>query len=217
MQTKTYQLTNEAGLEVTFRDIRIEEAPILASWMRSTEGTQFLGQGAFCQSQESEVEWIQKKYKSTDSIMIGVESEGNLVGTWGAHEEHYARWGTGSMLGNKEVRGKGIGSLAHMFRTWYLFTQVPMPIFCLESTVLWDNNLKIQNWGSYKALYKSRYRNVGYSQQKYHFDGKWIDCMHLECHNPKFVDVNRLPEELKEGVEITIQILNWVSERIERV
>lgn len=216
MQIKTHKLSTTEGIEVTFRDIRPEEALLLKQWMDSSEIAQTIATG-FAQSVESEEEWIDSLYKDKDKIHIGVEVEGKLIGSWGVHlKGHLGK--TGSVIGPKEMRGKGIAKLSHAFRTWLLFTQLDLLITKLESEVVWDEKSGLLNHASRKSLESVGYMAIGIAKGSIFRNGALIDKVLLECYNPFFHKVTDLEsKEYINAIASTQYSIKWVEKHIVRI
>ncbi|HEY4888962.1 MAG TPA: GNAT family protein [Candidatus Dormibacteraeota bacterium] len=156
------------GKLVRLRPPTPEDARLMVTWFEDLETTRFLGLRN-PPSIEMEQEWIGSTAKDPNSIVWVVEVDGRGVGTTGIREIDWKNgFGTtGTLIGDRSVWGKGIGSEAMQLRARYAFTQLPLRK--LKSSYF-DGNV-----ASAKAQAAAGYREVGRHRADRFVDGRWVD------------------------------------------
>ena len=140
----------------------------MVAWFEDLEVTARLLMGN-PPSLESEHDWIRKVEADPNSVIWAIEHEGRVVGTTAIHDISWRRLcGTsGTVLGDKSLWGKGIGSEAMRLRTRYAFTELPLRK--LKSAYLEGNE------ASWRAQQKVGYREVGRFREDIFKEGRWLD------------------------------------------
>ncbi|MEP7103784.1 MAG: GNAT family protein [Candidatus Dojkabacteria bacterium] len=178
--------------------------------MRSSVTSQTIA-SIYVPSEKSEEKWIENAYESKTDFVMGVEVDSKLIGIWSAHFDGNNAT-TGSMITIADYRGKGIGSVAHMFRNWYLFTQLKEPRFKLKSTVHWDEKSGLINPASRRTLEKSGYVQTGILRGEHFKSGRLTDVIQLECYNPWLFNPYDYEGEVQEAILRTVSALKFVEE-----
>jgi RimJ/RimL family protein N-acetyltransferase len=156
------------GKLVTLRPPRLEEAPVMASWLADLEITHTVLR-RFPPSVDEEKDFINSAAKAPNDVFWALEMEGKLVGVTGIHAIDWInrRGQTGIIVGEKAVWGKGVATEAMRLRTEYAFRE--LNLHKLTSAFL-EGNL-----ASWKAMQKAGYREVGRRREQQWRDGRWVD------------------------------------------
>lgn len=134
------------GKRVYLRQLRTEDAPLLAEWMHDAEVTQYLRRALPITPQE-EVEWIEKMNKSEHSYVFGITTQADeLIGTIGAHSIRFIdrTVTTGANIGNKEYWGQGYGSEAKMLLLYFIFDVLNLRKACSEAFAFNERSIRYQ-------------------------------------------------------------------------
>ena len=123
-------------------------------WINDPEVNEWLAVGDFPMSRLAEREWFEARQKSTyPELALAIETlDGVHIGNTGLHRIDF-RHGTaltGSLIGDKENRGKGYGTDAARVRAWYCFHVLGLRM--LYSEYFADNELskRMQEKAGYK-------------------------------------------------------------------
>jgi diamine N-acetyltransferase len=156
------------GKLVRLRPPKPEDATEMMTWFEDLETTRFLGLRN-PPSIEMEKEWIDGVAKDPDSVTWVVEVDGRAVGTTGIREIDWKNgFGTtGTLIGDRSLWGKGIGSETMQLRARYAFTQLPLRK--LKSSYFDGNE------ASGRAQAAAGYREVGRHRADRYVDGRWVD------------------------------------------
>lgn len=156
------------GKLVRLRPPRPEDAVTMVGWFEDMETTQFLKLRQ-PPSLESENEWLAKIAVDPDSVFWAVEFEGRTVGTTAIQKIDWKNGigRTGTVIGDKSVRGKGLGRELMQLRTQYAFTQLPLRKL---KSAYFDGNV-----ASGRAQAAAGYREVGRHRLDHWVDGEWRD------------------------------------------
>ena len=156
------------GKLVRLRPPKPEDAEVMTTWFEDLETTRFLGLRN-PPSIEMEKEWLETTAKDPNSVIWVVEIGGIAVGTTGIREIDWKNgFGTtGTLIGDRSVWGKGVGSELMQLRARYAFTQ--MPLRKLKSSYF-DGNV-----ASGKAQAAAGYQEVGRFRADRYVDGRWVD------------------------------------------
>jgi RimJ/RimL family protein N-acetyltransferase len=161
------------GENVRLRPPKAEDAALMITWFEDMEVTRFL-LNRFPPSLEAEKEWLDRIAKDPNEIFWVVEHEGTAVGATGIHainwQDGYGT--TGTVIGDKAVWGRGIGSELMKLRARWAFTQLPLRK--LKSTYYEGNE------ASGKAQAAAGYREVGRWHADRFIDGAWRDAILTE-------------------------------------
>ena len=146
-------------------------------WLNDQEVTRWLSHGFFPNSEESMLDYYLSMAKSNKSMNLAIIEKGSdhHVGNVALHELDpiSGTMGTGIIIGEKDVWGKGYGTeawrlmFAHAFRT--------LNVNCLLGGAV------AENIGSLKACWKAGYKQDGVIRQYHYFDGKYHDMIPVSC------------------------------------
>ena len=156
------------GKIVRLRPPRPEDAAAMITWFEDMEVTRFLLR-RHPPSVDMEKEWLDTTARSADDVIWCFEHEARLIGTTGIHKIDWANgYGTtGTIIGDKKVWGKGIGTELMQLRARYAFTQLPLRK--LKSAYFEGNE------ASARAQAAAGYREVGRHHADRFVDGEWRD------------------------------------------
>ena|SRR5437773_6694849 len=149
------------------------DAATMIAWFEDMEVTQYL----FVRMPPSlaqENDWLDARAKDPDSIFWVVEVDGNAVGSTGVVMIDWKNgFGhTGTVIGDKKVWGKGVGSELMKLRADFVFTQTPLRK--LKSGYLEGNE------ASARAQASCGYVEVGRWRKDRFVDGEWRDLIMTE-------------------------------------
>ena len=162
------------GKLVRLRPPRPEDAGAMITWFEDLEVTRFVIR-RHPMSLEQEKEWLESIAREPDSLIWVVEVDGRAVGTTGIREIDWKNgFGTtGTIIGDKEMWGKGLGRELMQVRAEYAFTQLPLRK--LKSGYIEGND------ASARAQAAAGYREVGRWRREQFVDGEWRDMVITEC------------------------------------
>ncbi|HEY1421347.1 MAG TPA: GNAT family protein [Candidatus Dormibacteraeota bacterium] len=156
------------GKLVRLRPPQPQEAAAMALWFEDMEVTRFL-KLRHPPSVEAEKEWLEEVARDPSSVFWGIEHQGRLAGAtsimkidW--RDQHGT---TGTVLGDKQVWGRGIGRELMQLRAAYAFTQLPLRKL---KSGYFEGNV-----ASGRAQAAAGYREVGRWRHDRFIDGKWVD------------------------------------------
>lgn len=139
-------------------------------WLNDPEVTEFVLIGDMPITRAFEESWFKRIADSMTDINFAIEThDGKHIGMTGVHEINY-RHGhaiTGTIIGEKELWGKGLGTDVVAVRTRYCFEVLGLRV--LESGYLEGNER------TPKMLAKSGFKEVGRIPQRYWKRGKYRD------------------------------------------
>ncbi|HEX2647644.1 MAG TPA: GNAT family protein [Candidatus Dormibacteraeota bacterium] len=156
------------GKLVRLRPPRAEDAPTMIAWFEDLEVTHFL-ELRYPPTLEAEKEWIEQMGRDANAVIWVVEHEGRAVGSTGIRDINWrdGHGRTGTIIGDKQVWGKGLGRELMQLRANYAFNQLPLRK--LKSAYLDGNE------ASERAQKSVGYREVGRWHKDHFIDGKWVD------------------------------------------
>jgi RimJ/RimL family protein N-acetyltransferase len=156
------------GKLVRLRPPKAEEAAEIVTWFEDLEVTHFLKRRV-PPTLEEEKEFLERVGRDANVIWWGVEHEGRLVGGTSIVDIDWKDGSgrTGTLIGVREVWGRGLGRELMQLRAEYAFTQLPLRK--LKSGYL-EGNL-----ASARAQAAAGYREVGRWHKDKFFDGEWHD------------------------------------------
>jgi RimJ/RimL family protein N-acetyltransferase len=145
------------------------------AWLNDPEVTAWLLIGDFPLSRLAEEEWFERAAKGGDSeVNFAIETlEGEHIGFAGLHSISY-RHGTatsGTVIGRKEIWGKGYGPDAMRVRAHYAFHVLGLRMLLTEA--LADNTRSV------RALEKAGYREIGRCPKRWWKRGAFRDALML--------------------------------------
>jgi RimJ/RimL family protein N-acetyltransferase len=156
------------GKLVRLRPPRPDDAAVMITWFEDMEITRFLllrnPPGI-----EAEKEWLDRMAKDPDQVVWVVEHKGKTVGTTAIHAIDWKNGSgtTGTVIGDKAVWGKGLGSELMQLRARYAFMQLPLRK--LKSAYIDGNE------ASARAQSAAGYREAGRFRKDMFVDGEWRD------------------------------------------
>ncbi|MBL8064231.1 MAG: GNAT family N-acetyltransferase [Chthonomonadaceae bacterium] len=140
-------------------------------WVNDPDVTEWLLIGDFPLSRLSQSDWFEKAARATDTnVMFAIETlDGRHIGNSGVHQIDLRNGTciTGSMIGEKEVWGKGYGTDASRIRAHYCF-------HVLGLRVLYSGYLE-GNERSRRMSEKNGYTECGRMPKKYWKRGQFRD------------------------------------------
>ena len=156
------------GSLCTLRPPREDEAEAMSAWIEDAEVTRTLLL-RFPPGMAREREWLDQASRDADTIHWAIEVEGVLVGVSSiVHIDWPQRHAqTGTLIGNREYWGRGVGGESMRLRTGFAFTQTTL--HKLNSSYLENNP------ASGRAQAGAGYREVGRRREQYFRDGRWVD------------------------------------------
>ena len=151
-------------------------------WMNDPEVTAWTLSGDFPMTLLAQEAWMDERSRAADptNISFAVETlAGEHLGFSGLHQIDY-RHGvatTGTMLGRKDLWGKGYGSEAAALRTRYAFEVLGLRL--LQSGVMAGNT------GSLHMLAKAGYKEVGRVPRRWWKRGAYRDEVMMVLERPE--------------------------------
>jgi RimJ/RimL family protein N-acetyltransferase len=157
-----------AGRSCVLRPIREDELERVAAWFEDPQVTRTLLL-RFPPTAAAEREWFDAVGRDPNAIAWGIEAGGSLAGTTSIRPIDWPNQHgqTGTVIADRELWGRGIGSEAMALRTEFAFTQTSL-------RKLNSSYLEI-NPASGRAQAKCGYREVGRRREQYFRDGRWVD------------------------------------------
>lgn len=156
------------GKLVRLRPPKLEEAAAMLAWFGDVEVTRFL-KVRFPPSLEAEKEFLEKMARDPNTVFWAIEHAGRLAGTTGIMSIDW-KLGcgrTGTVIGDKDVWGKGAGRELMQLRAEFAFMQLPLRK--LKSGYLEGNT------ASARAQKAAGYKEVGRWRKDRFIDGAWRD------------------------------------------
>jgi RimJ/RimL family protein N-acetyltransferase len=175
------------GQLVILRPPQLDEAEQITRWFADLEVTYGL-RIRFPPSPEHEQNWLRERAEDPGCVIWGIEHEGVLVGSTGIHLIDWANgFGTtGTVIAEKSLWGRGLGSEVMRLRTEYAFAQLPLRK--LKSEYIAGND------ASWKAQRKCGYREVGRHRKEFFRNGEWRDAIATEVLREEWLEtVQRAP------------------------
>jgi ribosomal-protein-alanine N-acetyltransferase len=161
------------GSNFVMRPPRVEEAEVYRSWFADREVTRWLMRDTV-PSLEEETEWVKARESDSDSRGWCIEYQRRPVGVCGADSIDWIHGSatTGTIIGDKSVWGKGIGSEMMRLRRDWFFGNLPIRKLC--------SGYVEGNVASGKAQAKAGYQITGRMREAYLRDGTWYDTLPTE-------------------------------------
>lgn len=158
------------GKSVVLRPPRPEDVPSYVAWFADPDVGRYISQGPL--SLEVLQPWVERVEKKEDSVLWSLETPADppdLIGfTMISELDQTSRWGeTSTIIGEKNHWRKGIATEVALLRTQYAFSVLGLNK--LKATVF------VGNEGSYRALLKAGYQQVGLWRQELFRSGQWHD------------------------------------------
>lgn len=160
------------GTKVTMRPPEEADAARFLEWFADTEVTRYLGR-RMVPALFQEEEFLKRIGESKNDVFWMLEAEGRAVGASGIHQIDWvnAHGSTGTMIGDRSMWRKGIGSESMALRTAYAFDQ--LNLHKLTSGAFMENE------PSKRGLQKAGYRETGVEREHFFREGRWHD--HWQC------------------------------------
>jgi ribosomal-protein-alanine N-acetyltransferase len=161
------------GKIAQLRPPRPDDLDTMIRWFEDIEVTRFL-ELRHPPSLEFEKEWLDKMGREAGEVYWVVEHEGRAVGGTGIHaiDWKHGIGTTGTVIGDKEVWGRGLGREVMQLRAEYAFTQLPLRK--LKSMYIDGNE------ASGRAQAACGYKQVGRYRAERFVDGRWVDMILTE-------------------------------------
>lgn len=117
---------------IYLRPLLLSDYVLINKWRNDPDMAKFLGGNMFLFSLDREKKWIEEKiFNDSKNLYFGicVENSDQLIGYTSINNLDLrnlkAEWG-GTIIGNKEYLGKGLGRRAAILMLKYLFDQYPI-------------------------------------------------------------------------------------------
>lgn len=156
------------GKLVVLRPPKRDEAEQIITWFEELDVTRFL-KLRFPPSLEAEKEFLDRMARDPDAVWWAVEHEGRLVGGTSIVriDWKHGHGTTGTVIGDKQSWGKGLGRELMQLRAEFAFAQLPLR--ALRSGYIEGNE------ASARAQKSAGYKEVGRWHQDAFVDGEWRD------------------------------------------
>jgi RimJ/RimL family protein N-acetyltransferase len=159
------------GTKVYLRPLEREDAPLFVPWVNDTEVTRTLEAIYRPINLQTEVDFIEKIYKSEHDVVLGiaVRATDALIGVVGLHQINFKNRGAvfGIFIGEKDEWGKGYGTEATALTAGYAFATLNLNRVVLR--VYEDNERGI------RAYEKVGFRREGVLRQDTYREGRYWD------------------------------------------
>ncbi len=171
------------GKLVRLRPPSAGDAPALVSWFEDMEVTRFLGRRHPLSLEEQKV-WLDEVARDPNRVQWVIEHDGRAVGRTGIDEIDWknGRGTTGTVIGDKQVWGKGLAGELMRLRTRYAFTELPLRK--LEAGYFDGNE------ASGRAQAAAGYRVIGRRREELFAGGKWLDLVLTEVLREEWEKAN---------------------------
>jgi RimJ/RimL family protein N-acetyltransferase len=168
------------GERVILRPPQLDDAARLVEWWSDPRVTCYIPR-RHPLSLAAEQERIAKVAGDPNEIYWIVQNNGQAVGATGIHD---IRWregigSTGTVIGQSELWGLGLGTEIMTLRNRYAFTALPFRK--LKATYVEGNE------ASARALASTGYKTVGRLRSESFVDGRWRDVVLLEILREEWV------------------------------
>jgi RimJ/RimL family protein N-acetyltransferase len=162
------------------------------------------------QNTDTETAWYERVIKNS-SYIWGVFFDGKLIGVTSlfSFSPISCKAVSGIMLANSKYQGKGIGTIAHIMRTYYAAD------FLNLNTI--QSSVYSPNISSFKALEKVGYINTGSYLRSVYKKGEYLDETCLTWINPFRINVlypEGIPEQYKDAVKRAEDTLLFARENV---
>jgi len=156
------------GTNVTLRPPEDADAARFVEWFADTEVTRYLGR-LFVPALFQEEEFLKRVGESKTDVFWMIEADGRAIGASGIHQidRVNAHGTTGTVIGDKSMWRKGLGSESMALRTAYAFEQ--LNLHKLMTQVFMENE------PSKRGLVKVGYREIGMEREHFFREGRWHD------------------------------------------
>jgi RimJ/RimL family protein N-acetyltransferase len=163
------------GSRFRLRPPRAEEAEVMLAWFEDQAVTARLSMH-LPMTLDSERAWLQRVGDDRNVILWAIEHEDRLVGTTGIHAIDWAQQHgtTGTLIGDRNAWGRGIGGETMRLRADYAFLRHPLRK--LKSAYIEGNE------ASRRAQAAAGYVEVGRLRGECFRDGRWLDMVLTELY-----------------------------------
>ncbi len=194
------------GKEVVLRQPNLDELKYLVIASRDFQVRQYLN-NINVPTLKSEEIWYESLSENKEEIAWGIEYNGTLAGitSIGCLTNQFGCGTSGIMIFGP--RGEGVGSLAHIGRTWYA-----SEVLNLRTVV---SHVWSPNEASKKALLRVGYIITGSERRVRYFNGNWIDKLLFTWTNPRYANEmysGEIPEDTQKGIELAQRTLDLAKE-----
>lgn len=159
-----------SGKTIDLRVITEACVPEFLVWYNDSEVTRYISI-YLPMTEKEEIEWVQglSGRKSTDVVLAIVTKEGQHIGNVGIHginwRDRVAT--TGTVIGEKEFRGKGIGTEVKMLLLNYAFNTLNLHKICSRALAF--------NVASRRFSQKCGYQQEGVLRKHIFKNGEYVD------------------------------------------
>jgi len=156
------------GTKVTLRPPEDADAARLVEWFADVEVTRYLGRRTVPALFQEE-EFLKRAGESKTDVFWVIQAEGRPIGASGIHEIDWvnAHGSTGTVIGDRSMWRKGLGSESMALRTAYAFEH--LNLHKLTTQVFMANE------PSKRGLMKAGYREIGIEREHFFREGRWHD------------------------------------------
>lgn len=197
------------GFGITLRPIRKEEMGHLTELLNHHEAIAWTNMRSGLVL-EGEQEWWERARSNSDGVLWGIVPDGEeaVIGTTGLHslDQVSLSCSSGIVIANPEWHGKGVGTRAHLARTWYA-------VHILNRRTI-ESSVYEPNEKSRKALERVGYRATGRSRTKF-LEGRYVtrvSFLWTSPHHAKDIYPEGVPQEMEESLEKARIALNRASQ-----
>ncbi|HYY55586.1 MAG TPA: GNAT family protein [Candidatus Dormibacteraeota bacterium] len=162
------------GKRVTLRPPVPEDVPHIVRWLADVEVSRMLGYLQIAFSEAQETDWLKKLAENQNGVFWVIEVDGKPVGTSGIRDIDWKNQHgeSGTLIGEREYWGKGIGTEQARLRTRFAFRE--LNLIKLKSAAF------AENVASLRMSKRVGYREVGVERREVFAGGKWHDGVLLE-------------------------------------
>jgi RimJ/RimL family protein N-acetyltransferase len=162
------------GKRIIMRPPLRSDLSLLIKWINDPEVRPFL-KNARPVSEKMKEEWLERQSSSQQDIILIIVLEGRPIGNIGLYDINWVdrRATTGSIIGEKDCRGKGYGTEAKMLLLEYAFNTLNLRR--IGSSVIAFNKR------SFNCLKSCGYQEDGVRRKVFYRNGKYWDEILLVC------------------------------------
>lgn len=215
------KLQTSSGLHIELAPFSREEAAGFAEGFQQASITQFLHTD-IARTVEMEYEWYDKVIKDESSRLWGIwvteKNHRTLIGNTVIEKiegQGLTRGTTGIVIIDKNYWGKGVATVCHKARTWYVFEQLGLNRLL---SYIYEGNEP-----SARALEHSGYFLHHLTRNELFHDGAWKAVNVMECLNPSdwawrlWWGDDRPTRKAVEARELTRAALDWAKKNVDLV
>lgn len=174
-------MSNLIGKKIYLKNLFVQNiTEDYISWMNDYEIVKYT-ESRFSPHNRESIEQFVNNANNANNILFGIFTidSGTHIGNikLGAINWIHRYADIGLIIGNKNYWGKGIATEAISLVSDYAFTQLNLHKLTAGAYEF--------NEGSIKAFIKNGFSDVFVEKEKYFFEGKYINCVHLEKFNDR--------------------------------